>query len=333
MSDNKKYYYLKLKENFFDSDEVLILESMQDGYLYENILLKLYARSLKTDGKLMFNDVIPYNSQMLATITRHQVGTVEKALKVFAQLGLIEILDNGAIYMLNIQNFIGESSTEADRIRKYRKNINQEKALLEDNSVTNVRTNVQSQPYKCTPELELELEKELELNIPPLTPPQGGSAARAPQKTKVSRTTDFPASFLQFWSSYPKKRSKAQALKAWNNIPDPEALLPKMLETIRGFEQSCEWKRDDGRFIPYPATWLNANGWEDDIPSPLAEKQTTMATGGSAPRLTFNEMEERRLKVDAARFVYKHDGEPGLLQYCHDEKLNIDEVRTWIQTG
>lgn len=50
MADNKKYYYLKLKENFFESDEAIILESMPDGYIYSNILLKLYLRSLKNDG-------------------------------------------------------------------------------------------------------------------------------------------------------------------------------------------------------------------------------------------------------------------------------------------
>ena len=61
MSDNKKYYYLKLKDNFFDSDQMIVLESMPDGYKYSNILLKLYLRSLKNDGKLMFNDRIPYN--------------------------------------------------------------------------------------------------------------------------------------------------------------------------------------------------------------------------------------------------------------------------------
>ncbi|EMW5712290.1 TPA: phage replisome organizer N-terminal domain-containing protein, partial [Enterococcus faecium] len=52
MADNKRYYYLKLKENFFDSDEMVLLESMPDGYIYSNILLKLYLRSLKHEGKL-----------------------------------------------------------------------------------------------------------------------------------------------------------------------------------------------------------------------------------------------------------------------------------------
>lgn len=153
MADNKKYYYLKLKENFFESDEAIILESMPDGYIYSNILLKLYLRSLKNNGLLMFNNLIPYNTQMLATITRHQVGTVEKAIQIFQQLKLIEVLDNGALYMTNIQNFVGKSSTNADRIRKYR------------NSVTNVTTNEQQMLNKCAPEIEIEKEIELEKEI------------------------------------------------------------------------------------------------------------------------------------------------------------------------
>lgn len=155
MADNKKYYYLKLKENFYDSEEMIILQNMPDGYLYSDILLKLYLRSLKNGGKLMFKDVIPYTPQILAQVVRHQVGTVEKALKIFQDLGLIEVLDNGAIYVLSIQSFIGESSTEADRIRSYRTKIKQEELRC---------TNVQQLYDKSTPEIEIELEKEIEID-------------------------------------------------------------------------------------------------------------------------------------------------------------------------
>lgn len=157
MADNKKYYYLKLKDNFFDSDEMVVLESMPDGHLYSNILLKLYLRSLKHEGKLMFNERIPFNSTMLAQITRHNVGTVEKAVKIFSQLGLIEIMDNGAIYMLDIQNFIGESSTEADRKRVYRKKIDDEKQSLLLNGQMSGQTS-----DKSTPEIEIDKEREKE---------------------------------------------------------------------------------------------------------------------------------------------------------------------------
>jgi len=173
MADDKKYYYLKLKDNFFDGDEMIILESMPDGYMYSNILLKLYLRSLKNEGKLMFNEKIPYNPTILAQVTRHSVGVVEKALRIFQDLGLVEILDNGAIYMLDIQNFIGKSSTEADRKRAYRDKIEIEKGNKLIESRTNVTpTNGKKSgqmsskcPDKTTPEIEIEIEKEIDIEI------------------------------------------------------------------------------------------------------------------------------------------------------------------------
>ena len=120
MSDNRKYYYLKLKENYFDDDSIVLLESMQDGVLYSNILLKLYLKSLKHGGRLQLDENIPYTAQMIATITRQQVGTVERALQIFLKLGLVEPLQNGALYMSNIELLIGQSSTEGERKRRAR---------------------------------------------------------------------------------------------------------------------------------------------------------------------------------------------------------------------
>ena len=159
MSDNKKYYYLRLKDNFFDGDELKILESMKDGYLYSNILLKLYLRSLKNDGKLVVNDRIPYNAEMLASVTGHQVGTIKQALSMFKELGLIEILENGAIYMLDIQNFIGKGSTEADRQRLYDRRISEER---KQKKLTQSR-NLEEILEKSTPEIEIELEKDIKI--------------------------------------------------------------------------------------------------------------------------------------------------------------------------
>ena len=58
MADNKKYYYIRLKENFFDSENIVIIENMKNGINFSNILLKLYLKSLKTNGRLMVNDII-----------------------------------------------------------------------------------------------------------------------------------------------------------------------------------------------------------------------------------------------------------------------------------
>lgn len=155
MSTNKKYYWMKLKENFFESEEIVLLESMQDGFMYSNILLKMYLKSLKTDGRLVLKERIPYNANMIATLTRHQVGTVEKALDIFKQLGLIEILDNQAIYMMDIQMMIGEGSSEADRKKAYRDKIKSEKLMIEGGQMS----------AHSSPEIEKELELEKEKDI------------------------------------------------------------------------------------------------------------------------------------------------------------------------
>ena len=166
MADNKKYYYLKLKENFFDTDELLLLESMTDGILYSNILLKLYLRSLKNNGKLMFKDMIPYTPETLAIIVRQPVAVIEKSLLMFQQLGLIDVLDSGAIYMMDIQNFIGKSSTEGDRKRLYRNQIEKEKDSL--GHLSNIRPPEIEQDIKIDikKDINIELEKEPSLVAP-----------------------------------------------------------------------------------------------------------------------------------------------------------------------
>lgn len=132
MSDNKKYYYLRLKEDFFKSETITLLESMKDGIMYSNILLKLYLMSLKNNGKLIFRDNIPYTTEMIATITRHQVGTVERAIKIFLELELIDQLPDNILYMADIELFIGKSSTEGERKRKARLENQEKIRLLED---------------------------------------------------------------------------------------------------------------------------------------------------------------------------------------------------------
>ena len=99
MSENKKYYYMKLKENFFTSERMVVLEMMPDGILYSNLLLKMYLMSLKNNGILLLHENLPHTPQTIATFTRHQIGTVERALQIFLKLGFVELLTDGAYYM------------------------------------------------------------------------------------------------------------------------------------------------------------------------------------------------------------------------------------------
>lgn len=100
----------------------------------------------------------------------------------------------------------------------------------------------------------------------PLTPQAGEGAPLIQQK------------FEQFWQEYPKKAAKQYALKAWMRIKPDKALFEKMLKALREQKQSEQWRRDNGKYIPNPATWLNGGYWDNEPEQPSRpgiQKQTS----------------------------------------------------------
>lgn len=264
MSDNKKYYYLRLKENFFDSEEMKIIEGMPDGYLYSNILLKLYLRSLKTDGRLMLGGKIPYSPEMISSVTGHPVGIVKQAISIFKELGLIEILDNGAIYITDIQNFIGKGSTEADRIREYRKKIADEgKALIDSPQVIDC-TNVQQ---KYTRDRDRDRVRDRVRDINTLSgKPDGGHAKAANEiisclneKTKKHYKANTPKTV----------RLIRARLKEGFTVEDFKAVIEKKCDDWLGNEKMERYLRPETLFGTKFEGYLNEtpnSGNDYDLP-------------------------------------------------------------------
>ena len=90
----KKYYWLKLKRDFFKRHDIRIIEEMPNGKEYLLFYLKLLVESIDHEGELRFSDTIPYNEQMLSVVTNTNVDIVRSALKLFSDgLHLIEIKD------------------------------------------------------------------------------------------------------------------------------------------------------------------------------------------------------------------------------------------------
>jgi phage replication O-like protein O len=75
--------------------------------------------------------------------------------------------------------------------------------------------------------------------------------------------------FARFWSAYPKKKSKGQAEKAFAKIKSSEQLIDAMVAAVERAKTSEDWRKADGQYVPHPATWLNARGWEDETPSSI----------------------------------------------------------------
>lgn len=96
--------------------------------------------------------------------------------------------------------------------------------------------------------------------IPP-NPPSG--------ERESEQSQDGPRRFAEFWAAYPRKRSRGQAIKAWEKLRPDDALVDRILEAVEAAKRSRDWLKDGGAFIPHPATWLNAQGWEDELTVPI----------------------------------------------------------------
>ncbi|WP_130819016.1 phage replisome organizer N-terminal domain-containing protein [Anaerococcus vaginimassiliensis] len=155
MSDKKRYYWLKLPEDFYDDDTIQWIEDQENGAAYVNFYLKLLLKSLSDDGRLIRyvgQRLMPYDVKSLARLTNTDTDTVRVALELFVNIGLVERLDTGELYMNQIDEMIGSETQAATRMRKMRarKSIDVEnKRKLptlnsdERNNVTDKRNNVQ----------------------------------------------------------------------------------------------------------------------------------------------------------------------------------------------
>lgn len=82
--------------------------------------------------------------------------------------------------------------------------------------------------------------------------------------------------FEEFWSAYPRKVSKQSSQRAWEKINPDDSLHKVMLSAIAEQSKSPQWTKDDGQYIPHPATWLNQKRWNDElkvkVPGPFGGK-------------------------------------------------------------
>ena len=120
MSEVKRFYWLKLKRDFFKRHDIMVIESMPNGKEYVLFYLKLMAESIDHEGMLRFNDTIPYNEDMLSTITNTNVDIVRNALKLLHGLGMVEVLSDQTIYVREVKKMIGSETNYAEKMRESR---------------------------------------------------------------------------------------------------------------------------------------------------------------------------------------------------------------------
>lgn len=159
----KRYYWLKLNQNFFDTSEIKVLQSMENGsdyiVLWQRLLLSSlnYTTETKKIGLLAFKENIPWDIDLMISVFGFSKELINTALKTFQKLGMITLTDSGEIWANDIQQMIGSESDSAERVRKHREKLKQieHKPLQCNTDVTNGNTEIEK-------DIEVEKEKKKE---------------------------------------------------------------------------------------------------------------------------------------------------------------------------
>lgn len=194
MSDNKRFYWLKLKEDFFDDETIRYIEEQENGIKYSNFYLKLCLKSLRTDGKLIRlvgEILIPYDVKSLSSLTGVDVDTVRCAMALFEKIGCVKMLDSGELYISQLSEMVG---SETDKARAMRVIRAREKY---GNDVT--RMLPECYPEKdIEKELDTELEKEKESKRKRFSPP---SVDEVREYCNEINATISPDAFVDYYAA------------------------------------------------------------------------------------------------------------------------------------
>lgn len=151
--DAERYYWLKLHKDFFKRHDISIVEDMPNGKDYVLFYLKLMLESVDHEGALRFSDTIPYSEAMLASVTRTNVDIVRSALKVFIELGMVEVFDDQTLFLRQVAELLDSETFQAKRKREMKHGLPQ------------IGAGVKFTPLDVNNTQEIEIDKEKESDI------------------------------------------------------------------------------------------------------------------------------------------------------------------------
>ena len=127
---SKRYYWLKLDKDFFNRPDIKIIESQSDGVQYSYFYLKLLLQSVESQGVLKYNN-IPFDVEMLSKITGTSPSVVKSAIDIFLKMNMLQILENGTLFIPEVALLLGTETEDARRKREKKKEI----SLIENKEI------------------------------------------------------------------------------------------------------------------------------------------------------------------------------------------------------
>jgi len=281
MAENKRYFWLRLKDDFFEQKLIKKIRKIAGGDTYVIIYLKMQLLGIKTEGILKFEGFEDDFAEELALELDEDVENVKVTVSYLQRYNVIEILENNDFFMPGVIELTGSESKVAERVRRCRNN------KIELEGVTPLlQCNTDETPCNGgETKSNTEKRREREEKEKPLC---ADEPARQNKLGSAENKKLLSAYFEKFYQAYPRKQSKKDAEKAFMKLKPDLELLEKILGSLE--KQKCvEWQNKEMKHIPLPATWLNGERWNDEL--------TVTTATPPPPRKQSNDELEERLKM------------------------------------
>lgn len=234
----KRYYWLKLKENYFDSPKIKKLRKIAGGDTYTIIYLKLQLLSIKNNGIIEYEKIEPTFQEELALKLDEDVENVGVTLSYLQSQGLVDVNENNDFFLIEASNNIGSESESAERVRLFRERKNQ-KALQCNDSVTEVK--------------QISISNSISKS-------NSNSNSISNNKDKKG---EIEQEFEEVWKIYPRKEDKKKAFLAYKTARKKASFdeIKKGVETYSNHIKACN---TDKCYIKLGATYFNGECWANN---------------------------------------------------------------------
>lgn len=235
-TNSKKFYWLKLKDDFFDEKYIKALRRLPDGNALVIVYLKMQLKSLKTEGIIKYEHILPSVEEELALYLDEDTNTVKLALVALTNMGIIERWDNDTLYLAALQQLIGSETAVAERVRRHRELKAQNQNALPCNT----------DETKCNTE-KREKRKE-----------------KKEKREEIEIIDKRKEMFEDIWSIYPKKQGKSIAFKSFDKAIKKGVSIEKIKQGIENYLTYIKANKIEQQYIKQGSTWFNQECWNDD---------------------------------------------------------------------
>lgn len=283
MNSDKRFYWIKLKTDFFNRADIDFLISQKNGCEYALLYIMLCLNTANNNGKLettIGEVIVPYNAEKIARDCKYfSIDTINVGMSLYKRMGLIYEEEDGTLKISKYEEMVGSESgnANAQRQKRFRERQKQLKLTVtnsNDNSNTENNEDIEYRD-KSTDNKNLEIEKEKKTDI------------ISKRNNKSISNGQLEKEFEEIWKLYPKKKSKKTALSHYKTSRNKGATYEEVMEGVIKYNDYIRAERIDAQYIKHGSTWFNQECWNDEytITRKKTLKDISMADIDEAIRL------------------------------------------------